>query len=47
MTKEVKDIKLVSGKTGQLADCLTKLSASSAELLALVQTGEEAGGGRD
>ena len=47
MTKEVKDIKLVSGKTGQLADCLTKLSASSAELLALVQTGEETGGGRD
>ena len=47
MTREVKDIKLVSGKTGQLADCLTKLSASSAELLALVQTGEEAGGGRD
>ena len=47
LTKEVEDIKLVSGKTGQLADCLTKLSASSAGLLAVVQTGEEAGEGRD
>ena len=47
LTKEVEDIKLVSGKTGQLADCLTKLSASSAGLMAVVQTGREAGEGRD
>ena len=41
ITKEVEDIKLVDGKTGQLADCLTKLKTDSSWLLAMVQTGEE------
>ena len=47
LTKEVEDIKLVSGKTGQLADCLTKLQADSSSLLAMVQTSKEIGLGRD
>ena len=47
LTKEVEDIKLVSGKTGQLADCLTKLQADSSSLLTMVQTSKETGLGRD
>ena len=47
MMKEVEDIKLVSGKTGQLTDCLTKLRADSSSLLMMVQTSREAGLGRD
>ena len=41
LTREVEDIKLVDGKTGQLADCLTKLKADPSWLLAMVQTGGE------
>ena len=47
LTKEVEDIKLVSGKTGQLADCLTKLQADSSSLLTMVQASKETGLGRD
>ena len=47
LTGEVEDIKLVSGKTGQLADCLTKLRSDSTSLLAMVQTSKEVGLGRD
>ena len=47
LAKEVEEIKLVSGKTGQLADCLTKLGADSSGLLAVVQTSGEARIGRD
>ena len=40
-TGEVKEIKQVSGKTGMLADALTKRKADCSNLLAIIQTGEK------